>query len=151
MSYLNAGLPIPVPAADGLDREYWEGLQRDELMIQRCDDCGGWQWGPEWLCHHCQSFELSFQPVTAAGTIYSYERVWHPVHPALADQGAYVVVLVTLADAPGTRVVGNLLGDPRMEVPIGAEVEGVFEHHPDADPPYSLLQWRLVGAERSPA
>ena len=29
-------------------------------------------------------------------------------------------------------------------VPIGAEVEAVFEHHADADPPYTLAQWRLA-------
>jgi hypothetical protein len=41
-------------------------------------------------------------------------------------------------------MLGNLLGDPRQDVPIGAEVEAVFEHHPDAEPPYSLCQWRLA-------
>jgi hypothetical protein len=27
-------------------------------------------------------------------------------------------------------------------VVIGADVEGVFEHHQDSDQPYSLLHWR---------
>ena len=27
---------------------------------------------------------------------------------------------------------------------IGAPVVGVFEHHPDADPPHTLLQWEVV-------
>ena len=39
------------------------------------------------------------------------------------------------------RLVGNLLGDPRAPVEIGATVTGVFEHHDDADPPFTLLQW----------
>ncbi|MEZ5557567.1 MAG: OB-fold domain-containing protein [Pseudomonadales bacterium] len=79
----------------------------------------------------------------AEGRIYSYERVWHPVHSALRDQGPYVVVLVTLPQADDVRIIGNLLGDPTAEVPIGAPVTGVFEHHPDAAPPYTLLHWRL--------
>ena len=145
MSYLHTGLPIPVPAADGLDKAYWEGLKQEELRIQRCDGCGEWQWGPEWVCHRCHGFELSFEPVVPLGRIYSYERVWHPVHPALATQGPYIVVLVTLDAAPDVRIVGNLLGDPEQVVPIGAAVEGVYEHHEDADPPHSLLHWRLVG------
>jgi hypothetical protein len=33
-----------------------------------------------------------------------------------------------------------------QEVVIGSEVEGVFEHHADAEPAYSLLQWRVVPA-----
>ena len=73
--------------------------------------------------------------------IYSHERVWHPVHPALADQGPYVIVLVELPQADGVRIIGNLLGDPEQELTIGASVVGVFEHHADADVPHTLLQW----------
>lgn len=36
-------------------------------------------------------------------------------------------------------MVGNLLGDPLQNVAIGADFEGVFEHHADSDPAYSLL------------
>ena len=146
MSYLNPGLPIPVAANDGLDAPFWAGLAEEILRIQRCNDCGSWQWGPEWVCHECLGFNVSFAEVEPAGTIYSYERVWHPVHPALTDQGPYVVVLVALDGAPGVRMVGNLLGDPRAEVVIGAPVRGVFEHHPDAEPAFTLLQWEQVSA-----
>ena len=45
--------------------------------------------------------------------------------------------------ACGVRMVGNLLGDPMQAVSIGAAVDGVFEHHRNSDPPYSLLQWRI--------
>jgi hypothetical protein len=31
-----------------------------------------------------------------------------------------------------------------QEVVIGSEVVGVFEHHHDASPPFSLLQWRVA-------
>jgi hypothetical protein len=52
---------------------------------------------------------------------------------------------VELPHAGNVRMVGNLLGDPMQAVVIGADVEGVFEHHPESDPPYSLLQWRTTG------
>ncbi len=140
--YLNPGLAQP--AATPLDAPYWEGLRNNVLNVQRCDACDGWQWGPEWVCHRCLSDRLSFVEVEARGVIYSYERVWHPVHPALAEQGPYVVVLVELPHAGNVRMVGNLLGDAARDVTIGAEVAGVFEHHEDADPPYTLLQWQRV-------
>jgi uncharacterized OB-fold protein len=66
------------------------------------------------------------------------------VHPALKDACPYIVVVVELPQAGNVRMLGNLMGDPRQDVPIGAEVEAVFEHHADAEPPYSLCQWRLV-------
>ena len=83
----------------------------------------GWQWGPEWCCHRCHRFDLRYEETAAAGVIYSHERVWHPVHPALAEQGPYVIVLVELPQADGVRIVGNLLGDPRAQVDIGAPVD----------------------------
>jgi uncharacterized OB-fold protein len=66
------------------------------------------------------------------------------VHPALKSHGPYIVVLVELPDAGNVRMLGNLLGDPQQDVPIGAEVEAVFEPHDDAKPPFTLVQWRRV-------
>ncbi|MDE0064301.1 MAG: OB-fold domain-containing protein [Gammaproteobacteria bacterium] len=141
MSYLKPGLPKPVPARDGLDAPFWAAAAQGILTLQRCNACGRWQWGPEWICHHCLSDDLAFEAVEPRGRIYSYERVWHPVHPALKDQGPYLIVLVEFPDQDGVRMIGNLLGDPEQEVIIGAPVKAVFEHHPDDDPPYTLVQW----------
>lgn len=140
--YLPAGLPIPVSEPDGLSEPYWQGLREGVLRVQRCTHCGTWQFGPEWICHRCHAFDPAWVEVAPRGRIYSWERVWHPAHAALKDHGAYLVVLVELPGAGNVRMVGNLLGDPMQAVEIGAEVEGVFEHHPDAQPPYALLQWR---------
>ena len=49
-----------------------------------------------------------------------------------------------LPQAGNVRMLGNLLGDVRQDVPIGGDVEAVFEHHSDAEPPYTLAQWRLA-------
>jgi uncharacterized OB-fold protein len=142
--YLPDGMPIPVPQSDGLDKTYWEATRRGELMIQKCGDCGTWQWGPEWICHNCRSLDMTWERIEPNGVIYSWERPWHPVHPALQDHGPYIVVLVEIPHAGNVRMIGNLLGDPRQEVEIGAKVEAVFEPHDDADPAYTLVQWRLA-------
>lgn len=143
-SYLPPGLPAPMPSRDGLDTPYWEGLKDNKLLVQRCKSCHAWQWGPEWLCHSCRSFDLGWSEVTGTGLIYSWERVWHPVHPALQEHGPYIVVLVELPEANNIRMVGNLLGDPRQDITIGAPVTAVFEHHPDGKVPFTLVQWQLA-------
>jgi uncharacterized OB-fold protein len=143
-AYLAPGLPIPVPARDGLDAPFWEAAAEGSLKLQRCAGCGGWQWGPEWICHRCHGDDVTFEAVEPKGRIYSFERVWHPVHPALKEQGPYLVVLVELPQAGDVRMVGNLLGDPNQEVRIGAPVEAVFEHHTDAEPSFTLIQWRVT-------
>ena len=140
MSYLPEGLPAPSAGADGLSTPYWEGTRQGKLFIQYCKGCNHWQWGPEWICHRCNSFDLDWRQVEGRGTIYSYQRIWHPVHPALNGHGPYIAALVELPDAGTVRMVGNLLGDPKQDVPIGAAVEAVFEHHET----FTLVQWRLV-------
>lgn len=143
--YLPEGLPAPMPARDGLDMPYRKGLEEDKLIVQRCNDCKTWQWGPEWICHSCHSFDIGWEEVAPTGKIYSWERAWHPVHPALKDHGPYIVALIELPHAGNIRMVGNLLGDPRQEIEIGADVEAVFEHHKDAKMPFTLVQWRVAG------
>jgi len=85
---------------------------------------------------------MGWHKVSGRGRIYSWERVWHPVHPALKDACPYMVVLVELPEAGNVRMVGNLLGNAEDPVVIGTEVEAVFEDHPDAG--VALVQWRRV-------
>ncbi|MBI2767269.1 MAG: OB-fold domain-containing protein [Chloroflexi bacterium] len=146
--YLPAGLPAPAAYPDGLAAEFWEAAQRHELVVQQCNACANFQWGPEFICYRCLSDDLGYTRVSGRGRIYSWERAWYPVHPALRESLPYIVVLVELPDAANVRMVGNLLGDPKQEVVIGSEVEAVFEDHNDASPPYTLVQWRVLeGAE----
>lgn len=136
------GLPSPVPSDDGLDAPYWEGLSNEQLMLQRCRNCATWQWGPEQICHRCHSFDLGYEPTPGNGIIYSHQRVWHPVHPALVGRCPYIIVLVELPDAGGVRLVGNLIGDPHQRLEIGDPVTAVFEHH--GEPPHTILQWAMA-------
>jgi uncharacterized protein len=143
-SYLPPGLPIPVPERNGLSAPFWEGLKEERIRVQRNPATGLFQFPPQWIAYDTQTFDLEWVDVSPRGRIYSWTRVWHPVHPALRDVGPYIVVVVELPQAGEVRMLGNLLGDPHQDAEIGAEVEAVFEHHPDAEPPYTLLQWRLA-------
>lgn len=142
--YLPEGLPIPVPEADGLSAPHWAGLRQNTLRIQCCRKCSTWQWGPEWICHACHSFEIDWKSVEPKGTIYSWTRVWHPTHAVLNDRGPYIVVVVELPHANNVRVIGNLLGDAQQPVRIGAKVVGVFEQHDNAEPAHALLHWKVA-------
>lgn len=142
--YLPEGLPAPAPAADNLEKPFWDGVNRHELMVQRCNACQTWQFGPEWVCHNCLSFDVGWEKVEPRGKVYSWERAWYPVHPALRDGVPYIVVLVELPQAGKVRMVGNLLGDPEQGVVIGSDVEAVFEDHEGPGEPYTLVQWKTV-------
>jgi uncharacterized OB-fold protein len=119
-------------------------LREGRIRVQRNPATSLFQFPPQWIAYDTQTFDLEWVDVAPRGRIFSWTRVWHPVHPALRDAGPYIVVVVELPQAGAVRMLGNLLGDPRQDVEIGAEVEAVFEHHADAEPPYTLLQWRLA-------
>jgi uncharacterized OB-fold protein len=142
-SYLPPGLPVPRPTRDGVDAGYWDATKRHELAVQRCGGCGAWQWEPEWLCRRCGASPPQWQAVSGRGRIFSWARVWHPVHPALSEACPYIVVVVELPHAGNVRMVGNLLGDPHQNVVIGAPVEAIFEDHPEGE--FTLVQWRMTG------
>jgi uncharacterized protein len=143
-SYLPPGLPIPVPEPNGLSKPFWDGLRNETIMVQRNARTKVYQFPPQWICHDTQTFDVEWVSTESRGVIYSWTRVWHPVHPAMKNACPYIVVVVELPQAGRVRMLGNLLGDPRQTVQIGTPVEAVFEHHNDADPPFTLLQWRVA-------
>ena len=140
-TYLPAGMPAPEAMRDGIDREFWEAAKRHELGVQKCNSCGTFQFGPEWICHKCHTLDVGWHRESGRGRVYSWERVWHPAHPALKSACPYIVVVVELPDAGNVRMVGNLLGDPMREVNFDAPVEAVFEDHPEG---FTLIQWQLA-------
>lgn len=142
--YLPEGLPAPLALPAELYGPYWEGTRAEKLIVQRNPATGVFQWPPQWIAHDTQTFDLEWAEVAPRGVIYSWTRVWHPIHPALKDAGPYLVVVVELPHAGGIRMLGNLLGDPMQDVVIGSDVEAVFEHHDGAEPAFTLVQWRTA-------
>ncbi len=142
--YLPTGLPIPTSDAQGLTAPFWQGLREEKLKIQRCASCGAWQWGPEWLCHACHSFEVEWVETEPKGRMYSWERVWQPPNSTMKAAVPYLVVLIELDVGTGVRLIGNLLGSPEQNVEIGSAVRGVFEHHHASEPPFTLLHWMIA-------
>jgi uncharacterized OB-fold protein len=138
--YLPEGLPSPRAQRTGLDTEFWAATKRHELVVQRCNSCKAFQWGPEWLCHACRSFDMGWHKLSGRGRLFSWVRCWNPVHPALKEACPYIVAVIELPDAGNVRMVGNLLGDPLQNPPFDVPVEAVFEDHPDA----TLVQWKLA-------
>jgi uncharacterized protein len=141
--YLLPENAFPVRSEPGdLDAPFWAGTREHEIRIQRCTACRRFQWGPDVICHHCHSFDLEFAAVPPSGVIHSWQRSWHPSHPALVGRLPYVTLVVESTGAPGILLIGNLVGDQRAEVPIGQRVEAVFEDHAD----YTLVHWKPVAS-----
>lgn len=52
--------------------EFRAGLARGELLVQKCNDCGGLNMYPRHACPHCQSASLGWQKASGRGVLHSY-------------------------------------------------------------------------------
>ncbi|MDP2328954.1 MAG: OB-fold domain-containing protein [Dehalococcoidia bacterium] len=131
--------PLPTPTPE--TREYWDGLKRHELRIQRCRACRRAYFYPRPFCPYpgCHSQDVEWFTASGRGSLASYVIV-HRGHPAFATP--YVIAVVEMTE--GGRMMTNLAGidDPTPEaLPVGAEVQIDFEDVNDA---LTLPSWRLV-------
>jgi uncharacterized OB-fold protein len=124
-SYLPAEIANLNP--DELSQGYWDACSRRELAIQHCAACDNFQHPPKPLCAKCRTIDLEFAPTSGRGKVFTFIVVHHPVHPALQPNLPYNVALVTLDDAPGVRLVTNIVDTPPEEIQIGMAVEVAWE------------------------
>jgi uncharacterized protein len=131
------------PSPDGLDEPHWTALRTGRLKLQRCNHCHTWTWSPRPICPACHSFDMGWEDVEPAGTVYSWTRTWQPFAPESTGHLPYVVVLVELAAAGGSRVMGVLAHADGHTPRIGDRVVGVIEQPPD-DLHWPLVRWHRV-------
>ena len=131
--YLPEGLPLPGFSPDGVEAGFWEACKRHQLVIQLCADCGTFRHTPQFICHKCLSSNFEWKEVGDRGVVYSFMNVNHPAHPALTDRVPFNIISVELVDAPGIRMIGNLVDATYEEIHIGMDVRVCWEDHPEAD------------------
>lgn len=117
-------IPFPLPAITDDTRPFWDGCRRHELVVQRCTGCGTLRHPPAPACWKCRGFAHEWIALSGRGTVFSHATVHRAFLPELASHVPYTVVVVALDDAPGIRIVSNLLDG---EARIGLPVEVVFE------------------------
>ena len=132
-----------LPSLDALNRDFFTA---GVLTLQQCKHCKHIQHPPDEVCEACQSFELGGVVSAGDGRIESVAVVTQAVHPVLTDRVPYAIVLVSVADAPGILLAGNVVGKEPDDVRIGDRVRVVFE---DATDPRSgealkIPQWQIV-------
>ncbi|MFF0200977.1 bifunctional MaoC family dehydratase N-terminal/OB-fold nucleic acid binding domain-containing protein [Streptomyces sp. NPDC005017] len=117
--------PRPVVGRDNAG--YWEGVERRELLVQRCTDCRRprFPWLPG--CPDCGSAGWDTVRAAGNGTVFSYVVMHHPPFPAFTapgPPGPYAVGLIELAE--GVRIVANVVGVSYDKVRVGMPVRLEF-------------------------
>lgn len=115
--------PIPVPTLE--TAPYWEGCHQHQLRIQRCAQCGHYQFFPRIYCTKCFSDRIEWVNASGRGRVLSFTIVRRPVSPAFAPEVPYVVALITLEEGP--QMMTNIVGCDPASVAIDMPVEVTFE------------------------
>lgn len=101
---------------------YWEALAEGRFLVPRCEACGTLRFPPSPFCPSCRSDRLGWLEIAPRGRIYSFTVIRHAVIPEMAATLPIVVALVEPDEAPGCRIVGNVVDADPEQLAIGAEV-----------------------------
>ena len=133
--------PYPIPEFDA--EPFWEACNRNELRMQRCNDCQRWRWTPSPICS-CLSPHFTWELLSGRGLVHTWTVVTHPVHPAAVARVPYIVVDVALAEQDDLHMISNLIDIAPEQVVMHLPVEVTFIQHPHG---CKLPQFRPVQQE----
>jgi uncharacterized protein len=99
--------PQPDPSIDSA--LYWQNLNEGKVTLQRCTQCQEWQFPALERCRHCGG-EVTFQPVSGKGHIYTYIINHRPSAPGFDELLPYPIALVSPEEAPHLHIPGRVVG-----------------------------------------
>ena len=127
---------------DQLTAPFWEAANDSKLVIQKCSKCDRFQHPPAQECGQCGSAgELTWEEVSGKGRLYNYGVVHDCPIRLLQDDQPFNVAVVMLDEDPGIQMYSHLPGTPVDDVPVGADVEVVFE---DTANGQKVPEWKVV-------
>lgn len=129
----------PRPVADLHSEPYWEALGRKILLVQACASCSRRIHPSAPCCSKCLSVELEWVEVGGEGVVVSYCVVAQPLVSGIA--APYVVLCVSLLDAPDVHLIANVAANSVSGVAVGARVHVVFDL---IDDDFVLANFELV-------
>jgi uncharacterized protein len=107
------------------DIPMWSSIDRQQLALQSCSDCGHVRYPPASVCPKCLSAQSQWKPVSGLGTLLS----WVVFHKKYFDDHLppYNAVAVQLPEGP--IIVSQLKGPEPAGSWIGARVELAYAVH----------------------
>jgi uncharacterized OB-fold protein len=112
---------------DGWTQPFWDAAKAHSLVAPRCRACGSFRMPPTPFCHNCQSQETEWVQLEGTGHVYTYTVIRHPTVPALNGHVPYVLALVEFDDAPGIRLLTNIVDCDPDTIRSGQSVEVAWD------------------------
>ncbi|MDB4444483.1 OB-fold domain-containing protein [bacterium] len=135
----------PLPDVANVDKPFWDAVQDEKFLLQKCRECGRLQFLPRPVCVECFSMDLDWQESQGTGRIYSFTHVFAPVRPGprkqVSETGVPIIFAAIDLDE-GVRAMSELVDCKPGEVRTGDRVQVCFREATDTD--FKLPKFRLV-------
>ena len=102
---------------------FWQAAKERRLVAPQCADCQTFRLPPTPFCPNCQSKTVKWIELSGAATVYSFAVVHG--FPGMPDL-VLVPAVLDLPDAPGARLVSNVVDVAPAEVSIGMSLRVDF-------------------------
>lgn len=102
---------------------FWDHANKEELVCQKCSDCGEFRFPPRPMCPKCHSVERDIVQLSGRGRVVSWIRPRHPTPVGFKEPPT--VAIIQLEE--GMRLVSNLVDIAFEDVQADMAVEVLFD------------------------
>jgi uncharacterized OB-fold protein len=102
---------------------FWQAAKERRLVAPQCADCQTFRLPPTPFCPNCRSKAVDWIELSGAATVYSFAVVHG--FPGMPDL-LLVPAVLELPDAPGARLVSNIVDVAPADVTIGMPLRVYF-------------------------
>jgi len=110
-------------AVNATTEPFWAAAKDRRLVAPQCADCQTFRLPPTPFCPNCRSKAVNWIELSGAATVYSFAVVHG--FPGMPDL-TLVPAVLDLPDAPGARLVSNVVDVAPDEVKIGTRLQVDF-------------------------
>lgn len=125
MAITRADFPLP-DLTDVRVLPYFEAAEAGRLALPRCDGCTRWVWYPADVCPQCHAAEMTWQPTSGRGRLFTWVVVRRAFIPAFEEQVPFVSALVSLEEDPRVRLVTRIVEAGPEELEPGMALRATF-------------------------
>ncbi len=129
----------PLPYVHQETKPFWDGTKKHELLIQRCVDCGTFQFYPRSKCIHCMSDNTEWVRASGKAKVYSFTIAYRPARPAFVNDVPYNIAIIELEE--GVRMTSNIVECKNEDIKVDMPVEVMFE---DVTPEITLPKFKPI-------
>ena len=137
-------LPKPLPSPTEESKHFWDACQKQELLLQKCGDCGQFRFPPSGLCPKCMSTNYHWTKASGKARVFTWQITHSPFYPAWDPP--YNVAIVELEEGP--RMHTHIVGCKNEDIYIDMPLELIFEKVEEQD--WYLPKFKPASKGRKP-